>query len=150
MKFYTYWSNRILLSANTFAKFCVYVRIFACFVSNQNFSVLYLFVFFSSQILSVFCFRPEFSLHIGDLSSDVDDYTLYCAFAKNYRSVRGAKGVSREQLCQVVTAVNLKYCPLSSGSCYFCTPSLETVCCLLFIFLFFYSVLLKNTHIVRL
>lgn len=36
---------------------------------------------------------PEFSLHIGDLSSDVDDYTLYCAFAKNYHSVRGAKVV---------------------------------------------------------
>ncbi|KAK7501097.1 hypothetical protein BaRGS_00007582 [Batillaria attramentaria] len=36
---------------------------------------------------------PEFSLHIGDLSSDVDDYTLYCAFAKNYPSVRGAKVV---------------------------------------------------------
>jgi hypothetical protein len=39
--------------------------------------------------------RPEFSLHIGDLSSDVDDYTLYCAFAKNYRSVRGAKGKTK-------------------------------------------------------
>ncbi|XP_076441417.1 tRNA selenocysteine 1-associated protein 1-like [Babylonia areolata] len=36
---------------------------------------------------------PEFSLHIGDLTLDVDDYTLYSAFAKNYRSVRGAKVV---------------------------------------------------------
>ncbi|KAL8590438.1 hypothetical protein ACOMHN_011651 [Nucella lapillus] len=36
---------------------------------------------------------PEFSLHIGDLTSEVDDYTLYSAFAKNYRSVRGAKVV---------------------------------------------------------
>ncbi|KAK7100934.1 tRNA selenocysteine 1-associated protein 1-like [Littorina saxatilis] len=36
---------------------------------------------------------PEFSLHIGDLTADVDDYKLYCAFAKNYSSVRGAKVV---------------------------------------------------------
>ncbi|PVD23017.1 hypothetical protein C0Q70_16278 [Pomacea canaliculata] len=36
---------------------------------------------------------PEFSLHIGDLTPEVDDYILYTAFAKNYRSVRGAKVV---------------------------------------------------------
>ncbi|XP_041360171.1 tRNA selenocysteine 1-associated protein 1-like [Gigantopelta aegis] len=36
---------------------------------------------------------PEFSLYIGDLSSDVDDYQLYSAFAKRYRSVRAAKVV---------------------------------------------------------
>ncbi|XP_033737127.1 uncharacterized protein LOC117325196 isoform X15 [Pecten maximus] len=36
---------------------------------------------------------PEFSLFIGDLSMDVDDYVLYYAFAKKYRSCRSAKVV---------------------------------------------------------
>ncbi|OWF46042.1 tRNA selenocysteine 1-associated protein 1-like [Mizuhopecten yessoensis] len=36
---------------------------------------------------------PEFSLFIGDLSTDVDDYVLYYAFAKKYRSCRSAKVV---------------------------------------------------------
>ncbi|XP_046361634.1 tRNA selenocysteine 1-associated protein 1-like [Haliotis rufescens] len=36
---------------------------------------------------------PEFSLFVGDLSSDVDDYQLYNAFARRYRSVRAAKVV---------------------------------------------------------
>ena len=46
----------------------------------------------TTLFLFPFYIRPEFSLHVGDLTPDVDDYALYCAFAKNYRSVRGAKG----------------------------------------------------------
>ncbi len=34
----------------------------------------------------------DFSLWIGDLSPDVDDYTLYKGFASRYPSVRLAKG----------------------------------------------------------
>ncbi|KAG8237600.1 hypothetical protein J437_LFUL012399 [Ladona fulva] len=33
----------------------------------------------------------EFSLWVGDLSSDVDDYTLYRTFASRYQSIRTAK-----------------------------------------------------------
>ncbi|XP_064617170.1 tRNA selenocysteine 1-associated protein 1-like [Liolophura sinensis] len=36
---------------------------------------------------------PEFSLFVGDLSEDVDNYMLYDAFAKRYRSCRAAKVV---------------------------------------------------------
>ncbi|KAK3090710.1 hypothetical protein FSP39_013934 [Pinctada imbricata] len=36
---------------------------------------------------------PEFSLFVGDLTEDVDDYTLYYEFAKRYRSCRSAKVV---------------------------------------------------------
>jgi RNA recognition motif-containing protein len=35
----------------------------------------------------------DFSLWIGDLSPDVDDYTLYKGFASRYPSVRLAKGM---------------------------------------------------------
>lgn len=38
----------------------------------------------------------DFSLWIGDLSPDVDDYTLYKGFASRYPSVRLAKGTFRE------------------------------------------------------
>jgi len=34
----------------------------------------------------------DYSLWIGDLSPDVDDYTLYKGFASRYPSVRLAKG----------------------------------------------------------
>lgn len=36
-------------------------------------------------------FRPEYSLFVGELSDDVDDYVLYQAFAKRYRSCRSVK-----------------------------------------------------------
>lgn len=36
---------------------------------------------------------PEFSLFVGDLTDDVDDYILYYAFSKRYRSCRSAKVV---------------------------------------------------------
>ncbi|KAL5021230.1 hypothetical protein ScPMuIL_000385 [Solemya velum] len=35
----------------------------------------------------------EYSLYVGDLSDDVDDYILYYAFARRYRSCRSAKVV---------------------------------------------------------
>lgn len=35
-----------------------------------------------------------FSLWVGDLSQDVDDYQLYKAFASRYQSVRAAKGIT--------------------------------------------------------
>ena len=34
----------------------------------------------------------DYSLWVGDLSPDVDDYTLYKGFASRYPSVRLAKG----------------------------------------------------------
>lgn len=34
----------------------------------------------------------EFSLWVGDLTPDVDDYTLYRTFASRYQSIRTAKG----------------------------------------------------------
>jgi len=36
---------------------------------------------------------PEFSLYVGDLSYDIDDYELFAFFQKRYKSVRGAKVV---------------------------------------------------------
>lgn len=36
--------------------------------------------------------EKDYSLWIGDLSPDVDDYTLYKGFASRYPSVRLAKG----------------------------------------------------------
>ncbi|XP_005107047.1 tRNA selenocysteine 1-associated protein 1 [Aplysia californica] len=37
---------------------------------------------------------PEFSLYVGDLSWDIDDYELFAFFQKRYKSVRGAKVVN--------------------------------------------------------
>ncbi|VDI13011.1 Hypothetical predicted protein, partial [Mytilus galloprovincialis] len=37
---------------------------------------------------------PEYSLFVGELSDDVDDYVLYQAFAKRYRSCRSVKIVT--------------------------------------------------------
>lgn len=37
--------------------------------------------------------EKDYSLWIGDLSPDVDDYTLYKGFASRYPSVRLAKGI---------------------------------------------------------
>ena len=34
----------------------------------------------------------EFSLWVGDLSPEVDDYTLYKTFAARYQSIKAAKG----------------------------------------------------------
>lgn len=34
----------------------------------------------------------EYSLWVGDLSPDIDDYTLYKCFASRYQSIRTAKG----------------------------------------------------------
>lgn len=34
----------------------------------------------------------DFSLWIGDVSADVDDYQLYKTFASRYMSVKAAKG----------------------------------------------------------
>lgn len=34
----------------------------------------------------------EYSLWVGDLTPEVDDYTLYKAFAARYPSIRTAKG----------------------------------------------------------
>uniref|UniRef100_A0A2C9KZV1 tRNA selenocysteine-associated protein 1 n=2 Tax=Biomphalaria glabrata TaxID=6526 RepID=A0A2C9KZV1_BIOGL len=36
---------------------------------------------------------PEFSLYVGDLSWNIDDYDLFSFFQKRYKSVRGAKVV---------------------------------------------------------
>jgi len=36
---------------------------------------------------------PEFSIYVGDLSYDIDDYELFAFFQKRYKSVRGAKVV---------------------------------------------------------
>uniref|UniRef100_A0A0B7BR73 tRNA selenocysteine-associated protein 1 n=1 Tax=Arion vulgaris TaxID=1028688 RepID=A0A0B7BR73_9EUPU len=36
---------------------------------------------------------PEFSLYVGELSWNIDDYDLYAFFQKRYKSVRGAKVV---------------------------------------------------------
>lgn len=38
----------------------------------------------------------EFSVWVGDLSSDVDDYSLYRAFSINYTSIKTAKGKRTE------------------------------------------------------
>lgn len=95
MKFYTYWSNRILLSANTFAKFCVYVRIFACFVSNQNFSVLYFFYFFSGQIFSVLFQARIFSSHWWFIIRCGWLHTLLCLCQKLQISERSKRCVKR-------------------------------------------------------
>lgn len=37
----------------------------------------------------------EFSVWVGDLSSDVDDYSLYRIFATKYNSIKTAKGDSK-------------------------------------------------------
>jgi len=39
----------------------------------------------------------DYSLWIGDLSPDVDDYTLYKGFASRYPSVRLAKGMNSDK-----------------------------------------------------
>lgn len=36
----------------------------------------------------------EFSLWVGDLSPEVDDYTLFKCFAAKYQSIKAAKGKS--------------------------------------------------------
>lgn len=35
----------------------------------------------------------DYSLWVGDLSSDVDDYSLYRAFSLKYSSIKAAKGI---------------------------------------------------------
>lgn len=35
----------------------------------------------------------EFSLWVGDLTPEVDDYTLYKTFAGRYQSIKAAKGI---------------------------------------------------------
>ena len=39
------------------------------------------------------CFRREFSLFVGDLSDEVDDFILFRAFVKKYPSCQTAKGL---------------------------------------------------------
>ena len=39
-------------------------------------------------------FSPEFSVFVGDLSSEVDDYQLHQFFSKKYPSGKGAKVVT--------------------------------------------------------
>ncbi|RUS83341.1 hypothetical protein EGW08_008888 [Elysia chlorotica] len=41
---------------------------------------------------------PEFSLYVGELSWNVDDYQLYQFFQKRYKSVRGAKVVMDQNM----------------------------------------------------
>ena len=48
--------------------------------------------------MDIYHFRKEFSLFVGELSDDVDDYVLFHAFKKKYPSCHTAKGKS---LCQV-------------------------------------------------
>lgn len=43
--------------------------------------------------MRLFNFRREFSLFVGELSDDVDDYILYTAFKKRYESCHTAKVV---------------------------------------------------------
>lgn len=46
----------------------------------------------------------EFSVWVGDLSPDVDDYSLYRVFASKYNSIKTAKGELR------TTNINLCSC----------------------------------------
>lgn len=39
-----------------------------------------------------FFFSPEYSLFVGELTDDVDDFALYDGFSKRYQSVKAAKG----------------------------------------------------------
>ena len=40
----------------------------------------------------LFSYSPEYSLFVGDLTEEVDDYTLYQAFSRRFKSCRSAKG----------------------------------------------------------
>lgn len=45
-------------------------------------------------LISFLVFRPEFSVFVGDLTSEVDDYQLHQFFLKKYPSCKGAKVVT--------------------------------------------------------
>lgn len=64
----------------------------------------------------------EFSVWVGDLSPDVDDYNLYRVFSSKYNTIKTAKGM-------LFMKYQVLYCykiPLNSNLVYLCNPLLIT------------------------